>query len=100
MKKLKTAQPPRGIYVLALTLAIASLGTGLALADGAVLPRQVLSGGASDATTAGGVSVRATLGQPMVGPSGQGSYKLCTGFWCGLSVEHQIYLPLVLKTFS
>lgn len=99
MRKLKTVKPSRGICVLVLALTIASLGTGLALANGTVLPRQVLSGGASDATAAGGVSVRATLGQPMVGPSGQGSYHLCAGFWCGTAIEYEIYLPLVVRNF-
>jgi hypothetical protein len=101
MGKLKAVKPSKGIYVLALALAIASLGTGLALANGAAeRSRQVLSGGASDATAAGGVSLQATLGQPMVGPSGQGSYKLCTGFWCGLAEEHDVYLPLIMRSFS
>ena len=97
MKKPKTAKLSRAIYRLALALVIASLGNGLALANGTVLPRQVLSGGASDATAAGGVSVRATLGQPMVGPSGQGLNQLCAGFWCGTVIEYKIYLPLTLR---
>ncbi len=100
MKKPKTTRPSRGIYVLALALAIASLGTGLALANGTVeLPRQVLSGGISDASAAGEVSLHATLGQPMIGPSSQGLYHLCAGFWCGTAIEYTIYLPLTLRNF-
>ena len=110
MEKLKTAKLPSarpglpnpgafsGLLRLALAMAIVLLGVELALANGVVeLPRHVLSGGASDASASGGVSVHATLGQPMIGPSGQGSYDLCAGFWCGTAIEYTIYLPLTLR---
>jgi hypothetical protein len=100
MKKLKTAKP-KTIHVLALALAIASLGAGLALANGTVeLPRQVLSGGASGATAAGGVSLRATLGQPVVGVVSDGDVTLGQGFWHGGAAGYRIYLPLVVKNDS
>ena len=98
MERFKIAKPSRGICVLAIALAIVSLSAGWTMANGVFeLPKQVLSGGASDATAAGGVRMRATLGQPMIGLSSQGLNDLCAGFWCGMATEFRIYLPFVLK---
>lgn len=88
----------KGIYALLLALAIASLGIKLTLANGGVeLSRQVLSGGATDASAAGDVSLRATLGQPLIGLSGNGAQQLCAGFWCGTAIEYTLYLPIILR---
>jgi hypothetical protein len=82
--------------VLVLFLAVA----GVALANGGVeRPREVLSGGASDSAAAGGIALRATLGQPVVGvvTSGGGDVTLGQGFWLGGSAVYNIYLPLVIR---
>ena len=86
----------RTIHVLALALALSLLLTGLALASGDLeRPREVLGGGASDSTV-GSVSLRATLGQTVVGlVSGEG-VTLEQGFWHG-GAEYSVYLPLVLR---
>jgi hypothetical protein len=58
-----------------------------------------MSGGASD-SAAGDVTLRATLGQPLVGNVSGGDVALGQGFWPGegLPVDEQnIYLPLVLR---
>ena len=90
----------RGVLVLTLMSVLA----GLAMAAGneTFPPRTVLSGGASY-STAEGVALRATLGQPMVGlvtgGAGQG-VTLGQGFWHGGSLAgggYDIYLPLVTK---
>ena len=63
------------------------------------LPRWLLGGGASD-SVAGTTSLRATLGQPVVGVVSSGEIGLGQGFWFGGSLaqdEYYINLPLVLK---
>jgi len=91
------------ILILALVLALFLAAAGAALADGAIeLPRWVLGGGASNSAV-GGVTLRATLGQPMVGVvSGSGSagdVTLGQGFWHGATPGYNIYLPLVLRSY-
>jgi hypothetical protein len=82
------------ILILALALVLLLTAAGAALANGGAEPaRSVLSGGASDAT--GGATLRATLGQPVVGvvTSSGGSVVLGQGFWHGS--PHHTYLPLI-----
>jgi hypothetical protein len=86
------------ILVLALFLA----AVGVSLANAVELPRWVLSGGASDSTSGGGVTLRATLGQPVVGlvASRGGEITLGQGFWRGGSLpegQYYVYLPLIEK---
>ncbi len=85
----------RAIHVLALALVLLLALTGLALAGGGPdWRREVLAGGAS-ASVAGNVSLRATLGQPIVGTVSGGGVTVSQGFWHG--GEYRLYLPLVLK---
>jgi hypothetical protein len=85
------------VLILALVLALFLVVTGVALANGeAARLRWVLSGGASDCA-AGDVTLRATLGQPVVGVVSGGDVTLGQGFWHGAAVEYQIYLPLILR---
>jgi len=88
------------ILALALLLAV----TGLALSHSSLQrPRTVLSGGASSASSTGGdVSLRARLGQPIVGvvSSSGGEIALGQGFWHGgpLAGAHYIvHLPLIVS---
>jgi hypothetical protein len=86
------------ILILALVLFLAAAGA--AVANGGVeLPRWVLSSGASDSAGGGGITLRATLGQPVVGvvASGSGDITLAQGFWCGATPGYDIYLPLVMR---
>jgi hypothetical protein len=87
----------KAIHVVTLALALV-LVAGLALAQGTVgRPREVLSGGASE-SAAGGVSLRGTLGQPVVGAvsSSGGDLTLAQGFWHG-AAQVRIYLPLATR---
>jgi len=90
------------ILILALALVVAlflaAAGAALARADDLARPRWVLSGGASDAAV-GDLTLRATLGQPMVGvvTSSGGDVTLGQGFWHGGIAGYAIYLPLVLS---
>jgi hypothetical protein len=38
-----------------------------------------------------------TIGQPAQGISSSSTYVLCAGYWCGVDVDHTVYLPLVLS---
>jgi hypothetical protein len=90
----------KAIHVATLVLVLSLVVAGLALANGVVeLPRQVLGSGASD-STAGDVSLRATLGQPVVGVVSQGEVTLAQGFWYGGAAEHYVYVPLVVRNFD
>jgi hypothetical protein len=90
------------LLILSLGLALFLAAAGVSLAnDAAELPRWVLGGGASD-SAAPAVTLRATLGQPVVGlvAGGGGEITLGQGFWHGGSLPaglSQVYLPLVEK---
>jgi hypothetical protein len=93
------------MLILALALALLLVVAGVALAiDSPARPRDVLSGGASD-SAGGGVTLQATLGQPVVGvvTSGGGGRTLGQGFWHGGELPeggYDIYLPLVMRNQS
>jgi hypothetical protein len=90
------------MLILALVLALLLAVVGAALANGnPTRPREVLSSGASDSAP-GDVTLRATLGQPVVGlvASSGGEVTLSQGFWrSGSPPEspYHVYLPLVLR---
>jgi hypothetical protein len=91
----------KAIHVLSLVLVLSLLAAGLALANSVELPREVLAGGASD-SAAGNITLRATLGQPVVGAvdSGGGALTLGQGFWLGGRLPestYTVYLPLVRR---
>jgi hypothetical protein len=80
-----------------LALALSLLVAGLALAQGGLeRPREVLGAGASE-SAAEGVSLRATLGQPLVGivSGSHGDVTLGQGFWHG--APYRIYVPVVVR---
>ena len=84
--------------VLILALALSLAAAGVALADNGVeLPRWVLGGGAAD-SAAGNVTLRGTLGQPVVGVVSGGDITLGQGFWHSAMQGHTIYLPLVIRS--
>ena len=90
--------------ILILAMALVLTAAGLASTNGVVeLPRWVLGSGASDSAAGDGTTLRATLGQPVVGvvTSGDGQrVTLGQGFWPGgrlLGGRYKIYLPLVKK---
>ena len=86
------------ILILALVLAMLLAAAGVVLANGGVdRPRWVLGGGASD-SAAGGVTLRATLGQPVVGVVSGRDVALGQGFWRGGAAPgYNVYLPLVIR---
>ncbi len=63
--------------------------------SGYQLARQVIGSGPGSA--GGGFILTGAYGQPLTGASGGGSYKLQSGFWPGLTIDYEIYLPLVSR---
>jgi len=90
--------------ILALALALFLAAAGVALANGGPEPPwEVLGSGASD-SAATGVSLRATLGQPVVGivtaSGANGDITLGQGFWHGgitPATDYKVYLPVVFR---
>jgi len=88
------------MLILALLLALILTAAGVALANGGLArPREVVSAGASD-SAAGDVTLRATLGQPVVGVVSGGDVTLGQGFWHGGALGYNIYMPLVIHRWS
>ena len=44
-------------------------------------------------------AVNLTVGQSAIGTSSSTGYRACLGYWCGIAVEHRIFLPLIMKDF-
>jgi hypothetical protein len=83
------------VLFLALLLALSLFVVGVVLANSVERPREVLGSGASD-SAAGGASLHATLGQPVVGTvkSSGGDVTLGQGYWGVATPGYSIYLPL------
>ena len=82
------------ILTLVLVLFLVLSSVALTQSGGLDLPRWVLSGGASD-SAGGDVTLRATLGQPLVESISSGDVTLSQGFWHGSG--YNIYLPIVQR---
>jgi hypothetical protein len=59
------------------------------------LPRYVIAGGGGR-SEAGDYVLRGAAGQPVAGTTGQGTFDLCSGFWCGEGI-YTAYLPFALN---
>ena len=84
--------------MLILALAVFFLASGFALAmdDTPAIDWSVIGSGGEHAETAP-YTLDGTIGQAMVGMVSNGSYELCSGFWCLALKEYKIYLPFVLN---
>lgn len=56
-----------------------------------------LSAGGGGAASSSNYAVNVTIGQTASSTSSNLNYRSCLGYWCGLTTEHKIYLPLVLR---
>lgn len=90
----------RELTPLAVALLCSLLLAGVVLASGTPDPDRHVVGGGGGYVQAGDYALNNTIGQPVVGTAMDSGYELCSGFWCGASVEHNIYLPLILRNFS
>lgn len=86
------------IALTALILILFLILAGITLADNDLIPRWVLSGGATE-SAGNGVALNATLGQPVVGLVSGGDVTLGQGFWYGNSAleSRHVYLPFIHK---
>ncbi len=89
-------------FAILLTLTAILLLAGVALAaDSYEIPWYVIGGGGEPVVSNDGVyALNGTIGQPVVEVIGEGSYEVCSGFWCGfvdLVSELFFFLPLVLR---
>lgn len=54
------------------------------------------SGGGGSASSAH-YTVNLTIGQSATGISVSESYDGCLGYWCGVTVQYQVYVPLLRR---
>ena len=86
------------------------LALGLGSARAAPMPRAdtqagsgydltwyTIDGGGAMFSTGGSYSLGGTISQSDAGTLGDGGYTLNGGFWGGVALNYNIYLPLVLK---
>jgi len=83
---------------LAILCGLALLAHG-ALAQGTPAVEWWVFAGGGGPASASGVALNDTLGQPIVGPAGNGSLSLEAGYWYGAAAEYKVYLPLVLREY-
>ena len=53
------------------------------------------SGGGSE--SGGDYTLDATIGQPLVGESGNGDLALCSGYWCLVQRVYRALLPILFR---
>ena len=58
----------------------------------------VLSGGGAP-SSADGITMNGTLGQPVVGQSSSGDVSLGAGYWTR-DMEYAVYVPLVMRNWT
>jgi hypothetical protein len=87
----------KAILALIVCLALAAPVLAKSLADHD-LSWYVIAGGGGRMDSVNHTLI-GTAGQPLVGVMTGNDSTLCSGFWCGVSVEYRVYLPLVLRDF-
>jgi len=90
----------RMVPVLLVLLASGLLFTSTALTSTSTdydLSWWTVDGGGGALSIEGGYSLSGSVGQPDAVVWAGGGYALAGGFWGGGVVEHDIYLPLVLR---
>ena len=63
--------------------------------DGTAVDWWVVAGGGAP-SSADGITMNGTLGQPMVGQSSGGDVSLSAGYW-GAGAEYTLYFPVVMR---
>ncbi|MCP4538239.1 MAG: hypothetical protein GY832_13955 [Chloroflexi bacterium] len=56
-----------------------------------------MTGNSGDEMSSANYAVNFTVGQTVIDDMSGDNYAACLGYWCGLSAEYKIYLPLVLR---
>jgi hypothetical protein len=87
------------LKVMLLILAVLLLAGTVLGAIGLTIPRLVISGGGG-IVQEGSFELKASIGQAVVGWTGNGAFDVSSGFWSGMKPRYRIYLPLVLLNAS
>ena len=82
---------------LPLYLAAFLLLAGVVLANGTPTIDWNVMGSGGQFVEAAPHALEGTIGQAVVGPATDTGSELCAGFWCGVAVRYETYLPLVLR---
>jgi len=91
----------RGAILIVLSVSVVlALATVAVLAQGNSLAirRWVIAGGGGSAGS-DGVSIRDTVGQPVIGRSAEGDISLSAGYWAGSvsGATYTYYFPIVMR---
>ena len=90
----------RHAFVLvAVLLTVLVLATVTFAQGNPAVERWIVGSTGGESTGAGYVTLNSTLGEPIIGASSGGSVSLGAGYWYGGTVEHEIYLPIVLRSY-
>ncbi|MCA9928897.1 MAG: hypothetical protein KC419_10485 [Anaerolineales bacterium] len=63
----------------------------------------LLGAGSAATSTAGEVTLNASLGQPVIGSANSETTELRAGYWAGVAVrqtDHTVYLPIIVNQAS
>jgi hypothetical protein len=86
-------------YVPAFLLVVLALFVGVGFVTAATSPEidwyVIGAGGGSD--SAGGYTLKATIGQPLTGLNSADSVDLCSGFWCKVLEIFDTFLPTLFR---
>jgi hypothetical protein len=89
-----------GIIILPLVATVLLATTTLAQSGGRYdLSWNTIDGGGHTFSSAEGYALGGTVGQPDTGVLSGGDYTLSGGFWGGGIRAHEIYLPLLLRSY-
>ena len=90
--------------LILLLLLVGAAGVAYAQSGGGYnLEWNTVDGGGATFATGGNYNLGGSVGQPDAGTLAGGNYILAGGFWHGgtvVSIQHMIYLPLVLRNAS
>lgn len=105
---MKPRQPTEGRIALLALLVCLSIALVLRQAwdvtlaqsgDGYSLSWWTVDGGGDTSASGEGYSLDGTIGQHDAGVVTGGDYTLVSGFWGGVAVDHNVYLPLILRAY-
>jgi hypothetical protein len=100
MKRLIVLLPIVLVLLIGISTANAQRSNGPASPQsGYSLDWNTIDGGGAMNSIGGSYSLSGSIGQPDTGSLSGGSYQLNGGLWGGASINYNIYLPLVLKSF-
>jgi hypothetical protein len=86
------------LAVLCVALSVGNTTTSAQSSGGYDLSWYTVDGGGATFSTGGSYSLGGSIGQPeAVGQVANLPYTLNSGFWGGVSINYDIYLPLVVK---